>query len=112
MSKKKVVEKVLHAVTDAGSQALDKVSSPASRSGTTIERVGKMAAAGVSDRAIAAQLSDGSATGHEYTVSEVGGMKSLFADCHTKVPVTKSAAEALIEDAKPNPSPSGDGLPA
>ncbi|MEM6050513.1 hypothetical protein AAH450_08005 [Erwinia sp. P7711] len=112
MSKKNLMGKVLDAAADAGSHALDKASSPTSRSGMVIERVGKMAAAGVADDVIAAQLSSGSATKHKYTVSEVGGMKALFADCHTKVPVSKPVAKALIEDATSNPAPTGGGLPA
>ena len=112
MSKENLIGKALNAAADAGSQVLDKISNPTSRSGIVIERVGKMAAAGVADNVIAAQLSSGSSTKHEYTVSEVIGMKALFADCHTRVPVSRPVTEALIEDATSNPAPSGDGLTA
>ncbi|WP_052310191.1 hypothetical protein [Pantoea ananatis] len=110
MSKDNLIDKALNVAADAGSLALEKISSPTSRSGIVIERVGKMAAAGVADNVIAVQLSSGSSTKHEYTVEQVVGMKALFADCHTKVPVSRPVTEALIEDAKSNPAPSGDGL--
>ena len=118
MDKKNIFDKALDAVAevgdalvDTGSQVLDKVSSPTSRSGIVVERVGKMAKGGVAPEAIAAQLSSGSATNHKYTVEQVKGFKALFEDCHTKVPVTKAAAEALIADSKDNPAPDGNTQP-
>ncbi|GKX39951.1 hypothetical protein F9U39_11990 [Pectobacterium versatile] len=112
MVDKKKVKKVINAVVNAGSEALDKVSSPASRAGNTIERVGKMAKSGVSSEAITAQLKHGSATNYNYTVTQVEGMVALYDDCHKKVPVTKAAAGALIDDAKANGCPDGNELPA
>lgn len=115
MSKKNLADKALEAVVgavssagDIGSQALDKVSSPASRAGITIERVGKMVKGKVAPEAIAAQLSAGSSTNHNYTVEQVKGFNALYEDCQTKVPVTRAAAEALIADSKKHPAPNGD----
>ena len=119
MGKKNIIDKALDAVaevggvlTDTGSQVLDKVSSPTSRSGIVIERVGKMAKGRVAPEAIAAHLSSGSPTNHKYTVEQVKGFTALYEDCHTKVPVTKAAAEALIEDSKDHPAPNGSEQPA
>lgn len=112
MTKKGKIDQVVDAVVNTGSDLLDKVSSPASRAGSTIERVAKMARSGVVPTAIAAQLSSGSPTGHQYTTAEVDTMVVVYADCETKVPVTKAATEALIEDAKDNACGNGSELPA
>ncbi|WP_071582770.1 hypothetical protein [Klebsiella variicola] len=110
MTKKNKVDQAVDAVVNTGSSLLDKVSSPSSRAGSTIERAARMAEAGVAKTAIAAQLSSGSATGHQYSTAEVDTMVVLFEDCKTKVPLTKKASQALINDAKDNICTDDDGV--
>ncbi|ELV2844686.1 hypothetical protein VU607_01420 [Enterobacter cloacae] len=112
MTTQSKVEKAIHAAITAGEEILDKVASPASRAGNTVERAAKMAKAGVDKTAIAAQLSSGSSTGHKYTPDQVETMVVLYEDCSTKVPLTKSATQALIKDAVENAAPDEDGVTA
>lgn len=112
MTKKGKIDQAVDVVVNTGSDLLDKISSPASRSGSTVERAAKMARSGVARTAIAAQLSSGSATGHQYTTAEVDTMVVVYADCETKSPLTKAATMALIEDAKDNTCGDGSELPA
>jgi hypothetical protein len=110
MVDKNKVDQAVDAVVNTGSSLLDKVSSPSSRAGNTIERAAKMAAAGVAKTAIAAQLSSGSSTEHQYSTDEVDTMVVLFEDCKTKAPLTKKASQALIEDAQDDGCTDADGI--
>ncbi|HHT7473893.1 TPA: hypothetical protein ACT15G_005684 [Raoultella planticola] len=110
MAKKNKVEQVIDTVVGTSADVLDKVSSPSSRAGNTVERAAKMAEAGVASAAIAAQLSSGSSTGHQYSTAEVDTLIVLFEDCKTKAPLTKKASLALIDDAKENGCPDTDGV--
>lgn len=85
-------------VGDVVGDLLDKVSSPASRAGSTIERVGKMLERNVSPRAIAIQLTDNNSNGNVYTEQGVVQMGQLYQDCKTKVGVTKDQTTGLMED--------------
>lgn len=78
---------------------LGKFTTPAHRAGQVIERVGKMAIAGVPDSAILAMINEGSSSGGTYTKEFVRGAQLLYRDCHTCVPVTKKQANAMISDA-------------
>lgn len=85
-------------IKDTIVDSLDKVSTPTSRVGVTIERIVKMANAGVSNRAIVAQLEDNSHSGQKYSEEQVDGFKKLYKDAETKVGVAASQARALISD--------------
>ncbi|MCW9739050.1 hypothetical protein L2V80_05060 [Proteus mirabilis] len=105
------MSKIINDILNTGSDALDKISSPTSRAGYTVERAAKMLAAGVCPEAIAAQMNKNSAQGNTYTPEQVTGFGNLYEDCKTKVPVSREAATALINDATEN-SPNGSPAPA
>lgn len=92
------ISKKLKSMKDAAVDNIDKASGPTSRAGVTLERIAKMAKAGVSARAIATQLEDNSRTGQQYTVEHVEGFKMLFKDVQTKVGVTSAQARAMMTD--------------
>ncbi len=80
----------------------DKVSSPASRAGYTVERVGRMLEAGVSPRTIATQMSDNSTNKINYTEQDILAFGNLYQDAKTKVGITSEQARALIADKQEN----------
>lgn len=77
---------------------LDKVASPASRAGSTVERVSKMLGANVPASVVALQLTENSRNGNTYSASEMAVLDKLYKDTKTKVGVTKKQANALIKD--------------
>ena len=92
------ISKKINTVQDSVVDTLDKVSGSTSRAGVTLERIAKMAKAGVGNRAISAQLEDNSHTRQQYSPQEIESFKKLFKDVETKVGVTAAQARALIED--------------
>ncbi|MFC5550003.1 hypothetical protein [Massilia aerilata] len=92
------IVKKLKSIKDAAVDTIGKVSDPASRAGVTLERVAKMAKAGVGNRAIASQLTDNSRTGQVYTTDHVEGFKMMFKDVQTKVGVTAAQTRTIIAD--------------
>ncbi|MFW7342562.1 hypothetical protein V0R37_13615 [Pollutimonas sp. H1-120] len=97
------ISKKINSMQDSIVDTLDKVSGPSSRAGVTLERIAKMAKAGVGNRAIAVQLEDNSHTRQQYSPQEIESFKKLFKDVETKVGVTATQARALIEDQVKNP---------
>jgi hypothetical protein len=92
------ISRELKFVKNSVVDAIDKASGPTSRAGVTVERIAKMAKAGVSSRTIATQLADNSHTGQIYTAGHIDSFKMLFTDVQTKVGVTAAQAQAMIND--------------
>jgi len=97
------IQKKLKGIQDSVVDNLDKVSGPTSRAGVTLERIAKMAKAGVGNRAISAQLEDNSHTGKKYSSEQIEGFKQLFTDVKTKVGITAAQAGALMDDKAGDP---------
>ena len=74
------------------------------RSALTIERVGKLLDAGVSESTIAQQLTDNSSNKQVYTVGDVRGYAKLYKDAKSAVVLTKRQTEALLKDQELNVS--------
>ncbi|CUI27480.1 hypothetical protein ACOTJG_28265 [Achromobacter xylosoxidans] len=98
MTIKTTFRKVVNVTTDA----LEKTSSPTSRAGITVNRVAKMAHAGVQASVIAKQLTENSRNGNRYSRTHVEAFVMLQQDATTKVGVTASQATALIQDQTDN----------
>lgn len=94
MTIKTAIRKAVNVTTDA----LEKTSSPTSRAGITVNRVAKMARAGVQASVIAEQLTENSRNGNRYSRTHVEAFVMLQQDATTKVGVTASQAAALIKD--------------
>ncbi|OYY74572.1 MAG: hypothetical protein B7Y40_04325 [Gammaproteobacteria bacterium 28-57-27] len=77
---------------------IEKVSSPASRAGSVIERAGRMREEGVDSDVIALQMSKNSPNYQTYTTRDVEGYSKLYQDSKTKVTITSKQARALIKD--------------
>lgn len=84
-------------VVDSAVDALEKCSSPATRAGNSIERVGKLDARGVPRKVIVTLLTE--RTGEEWTEAEVGTISKVYRASQRRVLVTASQATALLEDA-------------
>jgi hypothetical protein len=80
------------------SDMLDKVASPKSRAGVSLERAYKMHASGVADEVTALLMSSNSANGNKYTKREIKTVVKIYEDCMTKVVITKAQAKVIIED--------------
>lgn len=78
--------------------SLNKISSPGSRAGATVERVARMRKANVDPEVIALQMTKSSAKKQTYTVNDVQSFEKLYKDTETRVPMTKAKATALIDD--------------
>ena len=78
--------------------AFEKCSSNASRAGSTVERVGKLAESGVPREAIAIVMTDRSTNKIRWTVEKVGIICDLYQESKTKVLVTASQATALKDE--------------
>ncbi len=87
-------------IVDAVEDSLDKVSSPTSRAGSTIERVGKVCEKGVHPEVIALQMTKNSSNSYEYTEDDISAYKKIYQDTKTKVVITKAQASGLIENQK------------
>jgi hypothetical protein len=83
---------------DKLSEVIDNVSTPTSRAGFTVNRVGTMRKAGVSLGVIALQMSENSQTGQKYTTKEIQALEKVYKDCKTKACITKKQAQALTKD--------------
>ena len=80
---------------------LEKVASPASRAGVTVERVGKLIEGGISSPSIVAQIiSERSSNGFTYDASEVETMRKLHLDSKTTVGITVEQVNTLTRDYK------------
>jgi len=91
-------KKLINSVADSATDQIEKISSPASRAGSAIDRVGKMLEAGVNPNVIALQMTENSPKGKQYTVAKVQAYGDLYEDAKTKAPITAAQSRALIED--------------
>lgn len=78
---------------------LEKVASPASRSGSTVERVGKLLDANVPPNVIALLMTENSPNSQQYTTQDIKSFGKLYADSKTKVCITAKQTRALINEA-------------
>ncbi|WP_391529455.1 hypothetical protein [Photorhabdus akhurstii] len=101
-----VVSKVVDTVTDV----IEKVVTPASRAGSTVERVGKMVDAKVDPEVIALQMTKNSSNENIYTEDDVKTCHKIYNDSKTKVVITAEQTRALINDQKEQEIPE-NGLP-
>lgn len=79
---------------------LDKVRSPTTRAGNTVERIGKMCKSGVDDEVIALQMTKNSSTNQKYTSQDVKALNKVYQDTMSRVLITKRQAESLIKEQK------------
>ena len=91
-------ERLISAITDGGTDLIEKVSSPASRAGSAVERAGRMLEEGVDPEVIALQMTKNSPNGKRYTVAKVQAYGDLYEDAKTKAPITAAQTRALIQD--------------
>lgn len=96
------VKKILTGTVDMVTDQIEKVSSPASRAGHVIERVGKLVEAQVDRDVIALQLTKRSPNKIVYTTSAVDVMADVYQDSKTTVLITAAQSRALMEDEKQN----------
>lgn len=92
------IESFAHSVVDTGNDLIEKVSSPASRAGSVVERAGKMREEGVDSDVIALQMTKNSPNAQTYTTNDVEAYSKLYQDSKTKVVITSKQARALITD--------------
>lgn len=91
---------VANGAIDTTADLLEKVSSPASRSGSVVERAAKMTKEGVDKDVIALQMTKNSPNGQTYTAEDVDAYAKLHKDSTTKVVITAKQTRALIKDQK------------
>lgn len=101
-------KKILNSAVDSTIDQIEKISSPASRAGSAIDRVGKMLEAGVKPNVIALQMTENSPKGKQYTVAKVLAYGDLYEDAKTKAPITAAQSRALIEDQRTQAQPSDE----
>lgn len=92
------IEDFTNGVIDNTSELIEKVSSPASRSGSVVERVGTMCEEGVDLDVIALQMTKNSPNAKTYTIDDVKTCSKIYQDSKTKVVMTSKQARALIKD--------------
>lgn len=85
-------------VADGAVDLIEKVSSPASRAGSAVERAGRMLEENVDPEVIALQMTKNSPNGKRYTVAKVLAYGDLYEDSKTKAPLTAKQARAIIKD--------------
>lgn len=96
---------VFESLTDTAADLLEKISTPGSRAGSTVERVGKMLEEDVDLEVIALQMTKNSATATPYTVDDVMAYGHLYQDSKTRAPVTAAQTRALIKDQRDQKQP-------
>jgi hypothetical protein len=77
---------------------LDKVRSPSTRAGNTIERVGKLSEAGVSHRVIAAQMEENTRLDVRFSEGDIKVITKVWQCSKSNVLITKNQSKALIQD--------------
>ena len=95
---KDMVNTAIDSVTDT----IEKVSSPGSRAGSTVERAGRMLEEGVSPAVIALQMTENSPSDQTYTVPDVRAYGKVYQDSKTKVVLTSKQTRSIINDQKEN----------
>lgn len=98
------VQDTINNVVDTTFDLLDKVSSPTSRAGSTVERAAKMTNEGVDKDVTALQMTKNSPNGQTYSAADVEAYAKLYKDAETKVVITSKQATALIKDQKTSSS--------
>ena len=78
---------------------IDKIRTPGSRAGNTVERVGKLAKAGVCHKAIAAQMTHNSKNGITYTEQDIQTLNKVYKDSKSGVLINSAQAKAMKRDA-------------
>ncbi|WP_413699099.1 hypothetical protein ACLKMH_16345 [Psychromonas sp. KJ10-10] len=98
-------------IVDSGTDLIEKVSSPASRSGSTVERAGRMLEEGVSPAVIALQMTENSPNNQTYTQEDVQTLGKVHLDSKTKVTLTAKQTRALIKDQNEQTEIPADAIP-
>ncbi|WP_042339035.1 hypothetical protein [Paraburkholderia ferrariae] len=86
------------AFVDGAVDLIEKVSSPASRAGSAVERAGRMLEEDVDPEVIALQMTKNSPNGKRYTAAKVLAYGDLYEDSKTKAPLTAKQTRAIIKD--------------
>lgn len=89
---------VTGAFVDGAVDLIEKVSSPASRAGSAVERAGRMLEENVDPEVIALQMTKNSPNGKRYTAAKVLAYGDLYEDSKTKAPLTAKQTRAIIKD--------------
>ncbi|MDA8118952.1 MAG: hypothetical protein M0Z85_02635 [Gammaproteobacteria bacterium] len=89
---------VLGTVADGAADLIEKISSPASRAGSAVERAGRMLEEDVDPEVIALQMTKNSPNGKRYTAAKVLAYGDLYEDSKTKAPLTAKQTRAIIKD--------------
>lgn len=105
------VQDIVNNTVDTTADLLDKVSSPTSRAGSTVERAAKMTQNGVDKDVTALQMTKNSPNGQTYSSADVEAYNKLYEDAKTKVVITSKQATALIKDQKNSSPDSGNLVP-
>lgn len=92
----------MNKIIDKTVDAFEKVQSPASRAGHSIERVAKLSKARVDPEVIALQMTKNSKIGQVYTKDDILTLNKLYNDCETKVAITSAQTSALMDDQNEN----------
>lgn len=90
--------RLINTAIDGTIDLIEKVSSPASRAGSAVERVGQMPEAQVSPKVIALQMTKNSANDNKYTVTDIKSYGSLYKDTKKRSPITAAQTRSLIKD--------------
>ncbi|HEJ5651575.1 TPA: hypothetical protein SL741_000299 [Pseudomonas aeruginosa] len=106
----KIVE-AAGAIIDGSADLIEKVATPASRAGSTVERAGRLLEEGVDAEVIALQMTKNSPTGKHYTEAKVLAFGELYEDSKTKAPLTAKQTRALIKDQREQQSTDTPPLP-
>lgn len=92
------MKNLANSVVDTINDGIEKVSSPSSRAGSTVERVGRLLEHGVSPSVIALQLTENSQKNNAYTASDVMALGKVYDDAKTKAVITAKQTRSLIDD--------------
>ncbi|MEG8221173.1 hypothetical protein OSJ57_11135 [Sphingomonas sp. HH69] len=82
----------------AAADMLDKVSTPTSRAGSTIERVGRLLKSGIHPEDLANMLNRSVKGNRRFTPEMVAGFGLLHEVAKTKAPITAKQTRALLKD--------------
>lgn len=100
---------IIGAVADGAVDIIEKVSSPASRAGSAVERAGRMLEENVDPEVIALQMTKNSPNGKRYTAAKVLAYGDLYEDSKTKAPLTAQQTRAIIKDQRAQRAQRGSG---
>lgn len=88
----------INKLIDGTADLIEKVSTPATRAGSAVERAGRMLEEGVDASVIALQMTKNSPSAKHYTARDVGAFGDLYKDAKTRAPLTAKQTRALIKD--------------